>query len=667
MKNIKYIFAALVAFAALSCNKLEAPVENPDADLMTLVLSTGKQTKTHISDVTTNGVTEIHWDAGDMIRVFTDVEYQGLTNNGAYDKNATSFSMDGNPNGNFARFGGKVPAKSSKFWTVYPASSAKTCSAGGNGSDIIASIPSSQNPFANSFAPNLNISVAKGAIKETDNGTLGYGDYQLTETILVNFKNVCSLLKFTAPAEADQIESVVITADKAIVGDLTINYSGDNPQVTGVSGGNSITMNGPFAANTDYYFVLAPVAISDLSVYVNTSDNKQYSATKTFGNDSQLQLKPGQYKSLGTLNFNNMPSFSVDFDIQDDGGFLSGTDVILTFPTDEVLSIDLTVSQKNGSAVRKIHISDPDIDSNGKYIAKYSDDETWPYLPKGTYTISGTYLTAGGAVSVNAELNIDANPNFNVGSFNCFTSYTKYKSGTTTAVTDANKCDGASIYIEQIGGISESITNNSNYAAYIKAKFNNGNEITASYHKDVERNKFSMPAYRQYTSAVIIFDSVVSSAISINCHVTGIPYTLKEPNSNDSVAPWSTVGTGDRIKWSNALVLGELAGSMAAEKIFDLPSNITVDVTAKGSVTGRLKGLTGWLAQDTTGSISVSGENLFSLTVKPKGTYSNPDTQNFNLTKTMTLKSETPKITCSLSDGTSPANITLTELRVIYK
>ena len=56
---------------------------------------------------------------------------------------------------------------------------------------------------------------------------------------------------YIVKAEADQIESVVITADKAIVGDLTINYSGDNPQVTGVSGGNSITMNGPFAANTD--------------------------------------------------------------------------------------------------------------------------------------------------------------------------------------------------------------------------------------------------------------------------------------------------------------------------------------------------------------------------------------------------------------------------------
>lgn len=660
MKKIKYILAALVSLAALSCVELESPVENPDAGLMTLVLSTGEQTKTHISNETNDGVTEIHWDEGDAITVFSS----GTTLN----NNKYSFAMSGKPNGNFAQFAGKISRGSDYIWAVYPQSKASTGST--DGSQIVVSLASLQTSVANSFASNLNISVAKSKIqKNNDWGAVG--DYDLNETILVNFKNVCSLLKFTAPADATQIESVVIAADKAIVGDLTINYSGENPQVTGVSGGKSITMNGPFAANTDYYFVLAPVAISDLSIYVNTSDNKQYSATRTFGNDSQLQLKPGQYKSLGTLNYNNMPSFSVDFDIQDEGGFLSGTDVIFTFPSNNITDVQLTISQidGNGNASRTINVSDPEIDSYGRFVSSCSNDTSWPYLPKGTYTIEGSYKTPAGSVSVSgAELIIDESPNFTVGNLEAKTSYTVYKSGADNAVALANQFDGTKIEVTASEvKISDKILNNTNYKDLFKVQF--GTAPSGYGSGNLENGvsaTFTNQQYGKYASPSYIFDGKVVSFPDAVCHVTGIPYTLKEPNSNDSVAPWSTVGTGDRLKWSNGLVLGEFAGSMSADKIFDLPSNITVDVTAKGSVTGRLKGLTGWLAQDTTGSISVSGVNLFSLTVKPKGIYSNPDTQNFNHTKTMSLTSGTPKITCSLSDGTSPANIKLTELRVIY-
>ena len=539
MKNIKYIFAALVAFAALSCNKLESPVENPDADLMTLVLSTGEQTKTHISDVTTNGVTEIHWDEGDAITVFSSGTTLG--------NNKYSFAMSGKPNGNFAQFTGEISRGSDYIWAVYPQSNASTGST--DGSQIVVSLASSQASVANSFASNLNISVAKSKItKNNDWGAVG--DYELNETILVNFKNVCSLLKFTAPAEADQIASVVITADKAIVGDLTINYSGESPKVTDVNGGNSITMNGPFAANTDYYFVLAPVAISDLSVYVNTSDNKQYSATRNYGSNSQLQLKPGQYKSLGTLNFNNMPSFSVDFDIQDDGGFLNGTDVIFTFPSNNITDIQLTITQSGGKASRTINVSDPEIDSNGRFVSSCSNDASWPYLPKGTYTIAGRYKTPAGLVSVSGvELKIDADPKFTVGGYDAYTTWSLFKDG---KVDDANTKNGSLIYFTAAQSsitISDNILKNANYNDIISVTFaKSATEVaTGKFNASLSSN-LVVPAVGAYSTPTYHFDGVDKAFANSTCHVTGIPHTANPPKKE---LGWTTPSNTDVVVWTD--------------------------------------------------------------------------------------------------------------------
>lgn len=671
MKNIKLIIAALVSFAALSCVELESPDTTPetnqDSGLMTLTLSTGKQTKTHISDVTNNGVTEIHWDKGDQIRVFTDVEYKGVTNADNYDGNATSFSMNGDPNGDFARFGGKIPAKSTKFWAVYPTSSGKSCSTGGNGSDIVASIPSSQKALANSFASGLNVSVAKAEIKEINDGFMGAGDYELTEPIYVNFKNVCSLLKFTAPADASKIASVLIAADKAIVGDLTINYSGENPQVTGVSGGNSITMNGPFAANTDYYFVLAPVAISDLSLYVNTSDNKQYSTTKTFANDSQLQLKPGQYKSIGKLNINKMPSLGVDFDIQDEGGILNGTNVIFTFSNPTITNVDLKVI-KGKTTVRSIQAASLELDENNQYTSSCLAESvsTWPYLPKGTYVISGSYKADGIPVIVSGlELKIEDSPNFAPQSFTAYTSYTKYtkyKSGTSTALAEANECDGTSIYIGQIGGISENIYNNGNYASCFKAKFNGSeNEITASYHSEVGKNRFSMPAYGHYDSVVLVFDEVASSSATIDCDVTGIPYTLN-PSANDAANQWSINGN---VKWNDGgkVRLGyNITGNWGKEltkmeKTFYAPDNIPVIISCNGTATGDKV----FLSFATTFNLYVSETNYYTVTSgKNKSTSINSGAISCE------LDSDTPVVKLENTNGTNKACSQITQLSIVY-
>lgn len=664
MKKFKFIFFAALVLAALSCQKESFPKATPEADLLPLVITTGDATKTYIAD---NGK-DIHWHSGDKIKVYSDISIVGDVAQ-SYD-----FTMpDGfSPTGNYAKFEGKVVVGTNKVWAVYPSELAS----GATDTGVLqVKLPAIQNPYngeTDSFSQNLNISVATAPVKlENELG--------LTQRPVVSenmtFYNTCALVKFTIPSGITNIKNVTVSTDQDIVGDMTIDYSGTIPAFGGIANGSksiSMTAAETFADGRDYYFVLAPVAISKLSIYVNTTDNKQYAATQTF--TTPYQLVAGKYISLGKLNINNMPSFGVDFDIQYEGGVLNGTDVIFSFPSNKISNLNLTISKEGGSVVRTIKVDGQvTLNEYNQYISSYANEtvSTWPYLPKGTYTVSGTYDTEGGAASVNnITFEINTDPDFTVGSFEAYTSYTKYALG---AVAEANGLIGTSIYVTARNvGISDEILNNPNYKDMINVEFETtpkGNNYRANLTNGLSVT-LTNQTIGEYVSPSYVFDTKKVTYSDIKCHVTGIPYALN-PTSNDSVDPWYTTGNADVLYWDNGLVLGGVSGGMTAEKKFHLPQNqnyINVYVTAKGSVTGRLKGLTGWLASDTTGSIRVGGTSFMSLTVSPKGTYSNPDVKQFDKSnQPMSLTSSNPVIQCSITDATTPAKIQVTSLNVIYR
>ena len=667
MKNLKFIFAALVSIAALSCNKLESPVENSESNqdegLVPLVLTTGEATKTHIA---ANG-TDIHWDQGDQIKVFTNVALTG-TNGYSYD-----FSMPENftPDGKFAKFEGKVALSTSTVWAVYPSELAKNATTSGV---LTVNLPASQTAFngeTSSFNKNLNISAAKATVEL---------DYELGDVLTqrpvasetMTFHNVCALLKFNIPAGITNISSVTISTDTDIVGDMTIDYSGNAPVFERITanGSNSITMTkeGTFTADKDYYFVLAPVAISELSIFVNTTDNKQYAATKTFS--TPLPLNAGEYKSIGKLNVNNMPSFGVDFDIQDDGGFLNGTDVVFTFPSDNVSNLHLTVS--NGTTtVRSIDIDGAvTLDGSNRYISSCLNETvtSWPYLPKGTYTVSGTYETEGGTASVNnGTFVIDTDPNFTVGSFDAYTSYTKYTSGTNTAVADANACDGASIYVTARNvGISENILKNTNYKDLLQVQFvapasgygvaNLTNGLTAT---------LTNQQYGEYKSPSYVFDGKKLTSDK-TCYVTGLPYVLN-PAKNDSVNPWEVASTNDSwyVSWTgSALKVGgnSVGQNVGAIKSFYVPEETQIKVTASASGS-----VTGGRTNANTGSVKLGGSELVSSTAAKGGLLSGTKTVTFSETKAMSISTSNSQLSCSVTYGLSEAHMLVNSLMILYR
>lgn len=529
MRNLKFIFAVTLFFAALSCEKVETPSTTPVSDsedgLVTLTISTGESTKTHISNVTdANGVTEIHWDEGDAIKVFTDENY--------WDSNAFSFSMSDTPNGNFAKFSGEIASKSTKFWAVYPDKNAKSCSIDGNGSDIVVSIPSLQSAKAASFASNLNISVAKGEIKEVDNGTLGIGGkYELTETIFVNFKNVCSLLKFTAPANASEITSVTISSNEVIAGEMTIDYSGEEPKVTGVSGSKSITMTGTFVDGNEYYFVLAPVNITGISMTIQANGETRYLAKKV-----NYALEPGVAKSLGSVDLAKMTKVSATAAHQYPDNVLSGTDVTFDLGQASASSLNLTIKKTDNTATR----------SATALKSAYSSDSNWPYLPHGAYTFSGSFSSNGVNVTVPATsftVPVLTESKLKVAEFTPFTSYSKYLD---KKPKEANALDGSTIYVDITININSSIVGNTNYSDVILV---NGSKPV--YNADKTCVCFGGNDWKSHTISQITwtFDGVTAShklEAAKTVHVTGIPYdysfegkSLAKYKNDD----WTTNGT----------------------------------------------------------------------------------------------------------------------------
>ena len=596
MKNIKLIIAALISFAALSCEKESLPQSTPESDLVPLVLTAGDDTKTSLQ---TDG--SIHWSDGDQISVIDN----GILERD--EKNIHSFSIS-NIRGSKATFSGYVRNSTTAICAVYPADLVVSGNVGGalgyeSNRDITVRIPSEQTAKVGTFNDNLNISVAKTSVSYVSGNAL-------PSTTSITFKNVCALLSFTMPSTfPGEITSVTIASSVAIAGDMNIDYSGDTPKVKSLSNPvKQITMVGNFEPGKTYWFVLAPVTLKGISIDVETE-----SGVYTKANSSEITLTQGKYRSLGTLNFDKMKPITVSSEHEYGNNTLLGTNLSVNLPYSDISAINLTV--KLGDKVVRTITDTKDV-VNGVAKTNYDAAGNWPYLPCGDYNISGSYTTEFGNVNVDYSFSISEGPEkLNITSVNAYTSYTKYLESGADA---ANKCDGTSIYLNQISGISGDILKQSHYSPYLKAKFDSGSEIQAFFESAGEY-RFSMYAYRQYNNVLLIFDGVKSSSdVSLSeCHVTGLPYTLK-PASKDSVNPWvgntstgsswgQTINYYTNVKWNDngSLRLGynsdraadglswdildprvQPLESSVITKTFHVPSNINVVVNSTGSAVG---------------------------------------------------------------------------------
>ena len=251
----------IVTIAALlsSCARESLPPE-----LVPLCLSTGVETKTSLSG------TSVKWTSDDQIAVFDDLHYRNRFE---------AVSVDGSN----AVFKGKVTARTTDFYAVYPYSGAVSADA----ENIYVMLPVDQQPVAGSFAEEHNVSIA--------HGTKAVEDVRVDGLV---FENTCALLKFTVPAMFSSIGEASFTADnRALAGKMI--YSNDEKSVVGVTeGSNTVTLEGQLKGGKEYFFVVSPGEVNGFSLSITDSSN---GVTLTNESTKSFEAKAGTIQDLGEV------------------------------------------------------------------------------------------------------------------------------------------------------------------------------------------------------------------------------------------------------------------------------------------------------------------------------------------------------------------------------
>jgi hypothetical protein len=382
---------------------------------------------------------------------------------------------------------------------------------------------------------------------------------------------------------------VVLSTSKAIAGKLLIDYSGANPTVTVNNQENlSITLLPPTGSSTfaegTYYIALAPVMIEGFTLSMTDTNGKTYSqqSKAMFGGTS------GVIYNLGTLDMVEQPTITSQHVYS--SGILQGTEVSLTAPVPDS-EWSATITNAAGKTVRTLS------KGNGT-LRSGASDASWPYLPKGAYTVNYTFLTANGKeISSSVSFQITENPEFGLAQ-QAASSYTYYTGdGVEKNIDRANATEAFTVTAisSAITGISAAILNNTNYTVSYTNDF--GGSIKASSNSSVTYNDKKYSATGAYTlGATATFDGVTRSA-SKSVHITGLPYSAKPPTD----AEWD--GSVNNWNYSNYNHPGVRLHNNTISKTFYVPGNTDITVYHDVDIHTCTAG--------TTYTLSAGGENIF--------------------------------------------------------
>ncbi len=436
--------------------------------------------------------TIVNWDSGDVVAVY---DFQSTR------RNFTATDV----NGNQARFAGQVTARTQNFAAIYPyrlAAEAATSAA-----TLAATLPTTQYAVAGNIASALNISVAKGS-RNLDGSPA-----------MLTFYNTTQLLRFDIPAYAeDKIRSILLTATTPIAGRIGIDYSGQHPTATIASTeSTTITILPPQGINTfeagTYYIASAPVQLAGFTL-TYTCDGRTYTqtSTTTFGGTAS------HIYDLGTIDLISTPSVTATHVY--DGGVLQGTSVTLTDAPIEGRVWSATIKNSSGTAVRTVS-------GTGDLTSDHTDT-TWPYLPKGSYTVSYTFTASNGSSRVATTTFTVPAPTLTL-TVDGYSAHTKYEAGDVTA---ANDCDRLTFYAPSAHiSVAPSLMTNTNYTRTFTRSCNGQSATTTE--------STNSPSWADYTN-VPVSGSLYTFSVTANFggetvsaskqfRITGLPANFTPP------------------------------------------------------------------------------------------------------------------------------------------
>ena len=265
MKQITAILYLAVLTAMVSACSEDELADNtqPSGKVpMEFYANTDASTRTELT--TGNAV---YWEANDAISLFDPIG-----------DNNRFYTTESGPS---VTFTGKAAPVEGTYYALYP----YDANAQIKGTTITTTLPAEQDAREGSFAQGLNPSVATA--DATNN---------------LYFKNVCALVKFTLDGSiTTTITKATLCGNngEALAGTLTIDATDSTPiAMADTSFGQTvIELNGPLTPGTTYYFVTAPVSLSNgltFSLYDDKGNvwKKQSTTNATLKASHILNLGP---------------------------------------------------------------------------------------------------------------------------------------------------------------------------------------------------------------------------------------------------------------------------------------------------------------------------------------------------------------------------------------
>ena len=404
-----------------------------------------------------------------------------------------------------ARFKGNITPKYAEFVAVYPYDLAADNNVN---KSILVTLPSEQTAVKNGFGPNLNLSIGKGS-RNTDGSPSQ-----------VRFRNICQLFKLSVPAyAANRIAKIELTANSAIAGQLTVDYSDYSPVVTtNEQGAKTIALLPPsestaFTEGT-YYMVLAPETVEGFTLTLTDTNGKTYSQHSS----ASVGGNWGVICNLGNVDLIEKPVITPQHVYEN--GTLVGTKVTLTAPVSDK-AWSAVIKNTNGETVRTL------AESAGTLTTDHTD-ANWPYLPKGNYTVEYTYTTANGKqMNATSAFTINENPQFSV-TLDANSTYSYYLAGD---VDKANRMDKKTVtgIVCQAHGILPSILANDKYDFALNNNFNG--TIASTGDNVANYNDISITQLGETElTASITFDGI-SKTGNKKIYITGLPFRFEPPTT----------------------------------------------------------------------------------------------------------------------------------------
>lgn len=557
MNRIQNTIISVCLLALAACQSDELQVPDTEACILEILTSTEHATRTALLQ---DGKTVV-WEQGDAIAVYDYI---------APKKKFVAEVSEGT-----TRFKGNITPKNSSFIAVYPHD---LCEEELQSQKVAINLPSEQTAVPGGFAPNTNLSIGKG--ERNVDGSPSQ----------VTFRNICQLFKLQVPSYIDgRITKIVLATNKAISGKLLVDYSGSVPSVTVDNQENTSVTLLPPAGNTTfaegtYYMALAPVQAEGFSLTMTDTNGKTYSqhSKQIFGGTS------GVIYTLGSLDLVEQPAVTAQHVYA--SGILQGTEVSLTAPVPD-REWSATITNAAGATVRTLAKAAGTLKSE-------ATDATWPYLPKGAYTVNYTFLTANGKeISSSVSFQISENPEF--GLFQqAASSYTYYAGDEVEKnVTRANSIEAFTVTAisSSVTGISETILNNANYNITYTNDFSGS--VTASSNSAVTYADKKYSATGAYTlGSTATFDGVTKSDTK-SVHITGLPYSAKPPTD----AEWD--GSVNNWNYTSYNHPGVRLHNHTISKTFYVPGSTDITVYHDVDIHTCTRG--------TTYTLSAGGETIF--------------------------------------------------------